>query len=951
MQVFLSSNFETIPNIEIKFDNFSINYYLKSNMPRKSKTRKCPECLSANPINSRFCSKCGTQISGSKKIYVSKTDTIQATVNELTTGSTFAGRYQVIEELARGGMGRVYKVYDKKINEKIALKLINVETQSDQETIKRFKNELKLARKISHRNVCRMYYLGEEGGANYIAMEFVPGEDLKSSLIRMGPLSAAKAIFIAKQVCEGLAEAHGLGVVHRDLKSQNIMVDRKGNARIMDFGIARSLKAEGITDTGVVIGTAEYMSPEQVEGKDVDQRSDIYSLGVILYEMVTGKVPFEGNAALAIALKHTTEKPKDPREINDQIPEDFSYVILKCMQKNKDRRYQSAEELLSDLDKIEKEIPTRELALPVRKPIISKNILKALNLKKIFVSALVLAGIVVIAMILFSPRELSLDPQRIVVATFDNKTGNELLDPYGRVAADWITQALSRTDVVKVVPTTIVLQSSNEVGIKTSGLDSMDLLQALAKKTNAGKVIWGSYYLKDEILRFQVEITDSAKGKPVHSLEEVSGSRDSPMEVIETLRQRVLGTLVLYFDSIPSKILRVSKPPLYDAYREHIVGLEYFSKDYLQALRHFKLAAERDPEFLAPRTRIAIIYGTLGEYAKADPEFRFINKSREHLTLFEQNYLDWYMSRLKGNYAEALQYLRQAEKQAPDNIYVNYLIGLEALRNNNPQETVNIFTKKEPSEYIYDHEARAWQFGVLAKARHMLGKYQLELEEIRQGQENYPDRLELRVDEVRALAALGRIQEVREVIEDSLNLKSRTETPGGVMLEAAQELRAHGYLNEGQEIANRAADWYENRTLDDAESDIYRSDLALALYIAEQWEKAKTLFKELAEKNPDNVEYKGFLGRLTARGGDREGALKISDELQQIKRPYLFGYHTYCRACIASLLGEREQAVELLREAFAQGYSHGVYLHRDMDLEALREYPPFQELLWPKEQH
>jgi tetratricopeptide (TPR) repeat protein len=233
----------------------------------------------------------------------------------------------------------------------------------------------------------------------------------------------------------------------------------------------------------------------------------------------------------------------------------------------------------------------------------------------------------------------------------------------------------------------------------------------------------------------------------------------------------------------------------------------------------------------------------------------------------------------------------------------------------------------------------------------MLGNYQLELEEIRQGQENYPDRLELRVDEVRALIALGRIQEVKEAIEESLSLKSRTGTPGDVLLEAAQELRAHGYLNEAQGIANRAAEWHKNRTLDDAESNIYRSDLAFALYIAEQWEKAKVLFKELAEENPDNVEYKGFLGRLAARGDAREEALKISEELQQITRPYLFGYHTYCRACIASLLGEREQAVELLKEAFVQGYAHGVYLHRDIDLEALREYPPFQELLWPKEQN
>ena len=171
------------------------------------------------------------------------------------------------------------------------------------------------------------------------------------------------------------------------------------------------------------------------------------------------------------------------------------------------------------------------------------------------------------------------------------------------------------------------------------------------------------------------------------------------------------------------------------------------------------------------------------------------------------------------------------------------------------------------------------------------------------------------------------------------------------MLEAAQELRAHGYLSEAQEIASRAAEWYKNRTLDDTESEIYRSDLALVLYLAEQWEEAKALFTELAGKNPDNVEYKGFLGRLAARGGDRKAALKISEELQKIKLPYLFGYHTYCRACIASLLGETEQAVELLREAFAQGYAHGVYLHRDIDLEALREYPPFQELLWPKEQN
>ena len=167
------------------------------------------------------------------------------------------------------------------------------------------------------------------------------------------------------------------------------------------------------------------------------------------------------------------------------------------------------------------------------------------------------------------------------------------------------------------------------------------------------------------------------------------------------------------------------------------------------------------------------------------------------------------------------------------------------------------------------------------------------------------------------------------------------------MLVAAQELRAHGYLNEAMEIAGRVVTWYQERTLEQEASQEQRADLARALYINEQWENAQKLFRELAEEFPENIEYKGFLGRLAARLGDRKGALKISEELSRVDHPFLFGSHTYSRACIASLLGEQEQAVELLREAFSQGRPYGVYLHRDLDLESLREYPQFQQLLWP----
>jgi serine/threonine protein kinase/tetratricopeptide (TPR) repeat protein len=923
---------------------------------------KCPKCDFKNSEKSLFCSKCGIQLSPKKtpkntpkktpkkKPYTSQTETIKATQTaskDLETGSTFAGRYQVIEELGKGGMGSIYKVLDKKINEKIALKLINMETPSDEKSVERFSNELKLARKVSHRNICRMYDLGEEQGTHYITMEFVPGEDLKNSITRMGPLNPGRAVSIAKQLCKGLAEAHKTGVIHRDLKPQNVMIDSQGNARIMDFGIARTMKGEGLTADGMIIGTPEYMAPEQVEGKEVDQRTDIYSLGAILYEMLTGRVPFKGKSPISVAFMHKTEKPKDPRVYNDQIPEDLSRLVLKCMEKDKAKRYQNIGELSAELESIEGELPTSELILPKKKSTTTKQITLTFTWWRFLVPVLLLLAVLVILFVPFGKKGLGVDSNRFIVAIFENQTGDGSFDSYGRVAADWITQSLSQIDEGEAIPVSEALESLRTMGVETGGIQKMAQLRDLAKHTEAGTVISGSYTLAEGILRFEARIIDANKGKSIHTLEPVSGPGGLPMEVIETLRQRIMGTLAIYFSQIPSRTRRFLEPPLFEAYQEYLSGMDAFDHDYSQALTHFEQAVKLDPEFPAPCIRMSIIYSHQQEFAKAESMVNLANEKRDRLNPLERSLLDAFIAGLQGNYEEGLNFFRQAETLAPEDYVLNYLIGFEALRLNRPQETVDTFTKIEIPEFVNSTEVGAWRFRALAEAHHMLGKYLKELEEVSKGQENFPDDINLRVGRVRALAALGRIQEVLVMIDESLAKTQPPEAPGIIMLEAAQELLAHGYLNESKEIANRAVSWYQSQIPEEAPGEKHRSSLAYAHYVAEQWENAQKLFKELSEEYPDHVEYKGFLGRLAARMGNKKEALQLSEELTGIDQPYLFGVHTYSRACIASLLGEQEQAVELLRDAFTQGRPFGAYLHRDMDLEPLRDYPPFQELLWP----
>ena len=263
----------------------------------------------------------------------------------LTVGHLVADRYEVVEELGRGGMGRVYRARDREILEDVALKVLNPEIADNETAMERFRNELKAARRISHRNVCRVYDLSRDGRTYFLSMEYIPGEDLKRVIKRNGRLPLAEAAFFGRQVADGLAEAHRAGIVHRDLKPQNIMIDPEGRARILDFGIARLAQSAGLTHTGTLIGTPHYMSPEQADGLPADARTDIYALGAILYEMLTGAPPFEADTAVGVIRKQRTEPPPDLNVSAPEVPEAVSRAVLRCLEKAPVDRYQSADEV------------------------------------------------------------------------------------------------------------------------------------------------------------------------------------------------------------------------------------------------------------------------------------------------------------------------------------------------------------------------------------------------------------------------------------------------------------------------------------------------------------------------------------------------------------------------------------------------------------------------------
>jgi beta-lactam-binding protein with PASTA domain/predicted Ser/Thr protein kinase len=277
-------------------------------------------------------------------------------VSDTLIGTVFDGRYRIIRKLGSGGMADVYLAEDQELGRQVAIKILNDRHAVDDSFIERFRREAKNAAGLSHPNIVSIYDRGEAEGTYYIAMEFLDGRSLKELIVGRGPAPIKVAIDYARNILAALAAAHKQGIVHRDIKPHNVLIGAEGRLKVTDFGIARS-GASQMTEVGSIIGTAQYLSPEQARGAPVDQTSDLYSVGVVLYEMLTGQVPFTGDTPLEIAMKHLSEVPKPPSELRPEISHDLDSVVLRALAKDPSERYQSAEEMDADLRRVAEGLP------------------------------------------------------------------------------------------------------------------------------------------------------------------------------------------------------------------------------------------------------------------------------------------------------------------------------------------------------------------------------------------------------------------------------------------------------------------------------------------------------------------------------------------------------------------------------------------------------------------
>jgi tetratricopeptide (TPR) repeat protein/predicted Ser/Thr protein kinase len=609
----------------------------------------CPTCQTENSDTANFCSNCAKSLtpaggeSGTKSIPFPVTRTYESRGWDLQTGTIFGGRYQIIEQLGRGGMGRVYRALDTKTREEVAIKLIRPDIAEDKRTLERFVNEIKLVHRISHRNIGKMYHLGEDQGLHFITMEYVPGEDLKSFIRRSRRLDIATTVTIAKQVCSGLTEAHDADIIHRDLKPGNIMIDKEGNAKILDFGIARAVGTPGVTAEGSVIGTPEYMSPEQVEGRNSDRRSDIYSFGVILFEMVTGRLPFAADTPFVVAFKQQAERPPLPEELNPQTPPELSAIILRCLEKDREKRYQTTGEVCRDLSLVEETIHTTPLPSPWARPATRKTMrittlagaAKAFPWRK---AALPAVGFLAIMALGIGIREIVPKAtgavRTVAVVGFENLTGDATYEYLKKAIPNLLITSLAQSKYLQVMSWERLNDLAGRKNVDITTPAERDDWFEICRREGVDAIVLGSFTKAENLFATDAKIYDVETKNMIRS----TGSRGEGVgSILRTQIDEMSREISRGVGLSERAAARGAKPisqvttASMEAYELLLKGQEDFERYYFDDARlSLEKAVEKDPDFALPYFYLARVYNNLADAprgAEAMDKFKKLSKT------------------------------------------------------------------------------------------------------------------------------------------------------------------------------------------------------------------------------------------------------------------------------------------------------------------------------------
>ncbi|HEX9760132.1 MAG TPA: protein kinase, partial [Candidatus Acidoferrales bacterium] len=621
----------------------------------------------------------------------------------LRPGGDFGPRYRIEKLLGEGGMGAVYKAYDKELDRVVALKTLRAGLSGNPELTQRFKQELLLASRISHKNILRIHDMGDVEGIKFITMAFVEGEDLYGMLRREGKLAPDRLVRIARQLCAALDSAHSEGVIHRDLKPQNVLLDKNENVYVSDFGLAKSLEAGaiGMTRTGEFLGTPRYMSPEQVENKTLDNRSDLYSLGLILYEMATGEVPFTGNSALQVMYMRVKEKPKSPRKVNPGLPDYLERIIMRCLERDPDLRYQSAAEILADIDR------NRASSAPASL-ILSRSIAAALPTKESGTRKWwVAAGVVIVLLtVIFTVPAVRQRIFSTVVTTEGVPLGDlryVAVLPF-RITGDaagfeHISTGLTEALAAKLFQLKEVrLASAAAVG----GIPSDTPLDRMGRQLGVNLIVQGTVQMSGDRIRVIVNLEDVRAQRRLFS-QDFSGLAQDLL----TLEDQIYNRLVEALELRPSseELARTTARPTenieaYDLYlrgRNAMRG-SHDAASLEEAIRQFEEAQRKDPNFALAYTGLADaslqLYREKKDQAYATRALGAAQQAqRLNDNLPEVHNVLGSIYQATGRTAEALAELRRAIELAPNSDEGHRRLGAAYAAAGRKDEAIQSFEK------------------------------------------------------------------------------------------------------------------------------------------------------------------------------------------------------------------------------------------------------------------